>query len=103
MIEVLWIESCVSTCLLYTSRFYVGEPIALTIGRSGMSAVWIIGSPYNFGVHEDFLLGIRRCFVSFSIGALRMSGRDFSSKYVVWYRVVRALVLSVSRCSILEW
>ena len=72
------------------ARFFVGEPIALTIVRSGMSALWILGSPYNFGMYEDLSQGIRICFASFPIGALRMSERVFFSKYVVGSPVVSA-------------
>ena len=48
------------------ARFCVGEPIALTIGRSRLSALWILSSPYNFYVYQiksNFSRGIRRCFV----------------------------------------
>ena len=68
----------------------MGELIAITICQNGMSVLWVLVSPYDFGVHEDFSRGIRRRFVSFSIDALRMSKRVLFSKYVVGSRVVPA-------------
>ena len=33
----------------YLANSYVGEPMALTMGLSGIESLWILGSPYSLG------------------------------------------------------
>lgn len=65
------------------ARAWVGDLMELTIGRSGMLVLWILGRPYILGMRDDFSRGMILLLISAGMLDLCISSLVFFSRYVV--------------------